>query len=248
MQPTSQLCCPSGLFARLIEAETQWRCSRVISVPRPDEVCRKSHSPSTTATGSHVRISIRHCVPRIPSVSFMCAARGMFPKPELKLFLIKRGLRRPLGDAGVRTFTRATAEGLYEVVLHADMAESQLSSLADLFECVLEIPYSNYAQTRRIRLAQDRPTELALSRPRCRRVTSCKRSSLGRKISGDRTFLVSRCPAVPQVVQQPSYDRWSLVPSGTAGRGRLVRWLRRALIGRCRRAGHPGCLPCVPLC
>ncbi|KAH7945454.1 hypothetical protein HPB49_011039 [Dermacentor silvarum] len=89
-----------------------------------------------------------------PSVRFLCAARGTYPKPELKLFLIKGGRRRPVGEAGVRTFTRATAEGLFEVVLHADMAESQLSSLADLFECVLEIPYSNYAQTRRLSLAQ----------------------------------------------------------------------------------------------
>ncbi|KAH7945835.1 hypothetical protein HPB49_016079 [Dermacentor silvarum] len=90
-----------------------------------------------------------------PSVRFLCAARGTYPKPELKLFLIKGGRRRPVGEAGVRTFTRATAEGLFEVVLHADMAESQLSSLADLFECVLEIPYSNYAQTRRLSLAQE---------------------------------------------------------------------------------------------
>ncbi|XP_050033378.1 uncharacterized protein [Dermacentor andersoni] len=90
-----------------------------------------------------------------PSVRLLCAARGMYPKPELKLFLIKGGRRRPVGEAGVRTFTRATAEGLFEVVLHADMAESQLSSLADLFECVLEIPYSNYAQTRRLSLAQE---------------------------------------------------------------------------------------------
>ncbi|KAK8775498.1 hypothetical protein V5799_031156 [Amblyomma americanum] len=82
-------------------------------------------------------------------------ARGTYPKPELKLFLIKGGIRRPAGEAGVRTFTRATPDGLFDVALHADMVESQLSSLAELLECVLEIPYSNYALTRRMSLAHE---------------------------------------------------------------------------------------------
>ncbi|XP_075549572.1 uncharacterized protein LOC142583128 [Dermacentor variabilis] len=91
-----------------------------------------------------------------PPLSLLCMARGMFPKPVLTLFLLKGGKRRPATEAGLRTFTTATVEdGLFDVALHADAFESHLSSLADLFECVLEIPYSNYVLTRRMSLAHE---------------------------------------------------------------------------------------------
>ncbi|KAH7944821.1 hypothetical protein HPB49_000789 [Dermacentor silvarum] len=90
------------------------------------------------------------------AVRLLCMARGTYPRPELKLFLIKGGARRAAGDAGLRTYTTATIEeGLFDVALHADMNEGQLSTLADLFECVLEIPYSNYVMTRRMSLARE---------------------------------------------------------------------------------------------
>ncbi|XP_077563111.1 uncharacterized protein LOC144178849 [Haemaphysalis longicornis] len=94
-------------------------------------------------------------LPQPRTVGLLCTGRGLYPKPELKLFLIKGGRRKPVGEAGVRTFTRASSEGLFDVVLHADMAESQLPSLADVFECVLEIPYSNYVLTRRMSLTHE---------------------------------------------------------------------------------------------
>ncbi|XP_065302058.1 uncharacterized protein [Dermacentor albipictus] len=90
------------------------------------------------------------------AVRLLCMARGTYPRPELKLFLIKGGARRAAGDAGLRTYATATIEdGLFNVALHADMNEGQLSTLADLFECVLEIPYSSYVTTRRMSLAHE---------------------------------------------------------------------------------------------
>ncbi|KAL1414631.1 hypothetical protein MTO96_007274 [Rhipicephalus appendiculatus] len=90
------------------------------------------------------------------TVRLLCVARGTYPRPDLKLFLIRRGARRPAGDVGIRTYTTATIEdGLFDVALHADMNEGQLSTLADLFECVLEIPYSNYVMTRKMSLAHE---------------------------------------------------------------------------------------------
>lgn len=89
------------------------------------------------------------------TVSLVCMAQGTYPKPDLKLFLIKGSRRSAVGDAGIRTFTRATEDGLYDVALDVNMADSRLSSLADLFECVLEIPYSNYGLTRRMSIAHE---------------------------------------------------------------------------------------------
>lgn len=90
------------------------------------------------------------------TVRLLCVARGTYPRPDLKLFLIRRGARRAAGDVGIRTYTTATIEdGLFDVALHADMNEGQLSTLADLFECVLEIPYSNYVMTRKMSLAHE---------------------------------------------------------------------------------------------
>ncbi|KAH8022823.1 hypothetical protein HPB51_005983 [Rhipicephalus microplus] len=89
-------------------------------------------------------------------LSLQCVARGTFPQPVLTLFLLKGGRRRPATEAGLRTFTTATIEdGLFDVALHADAFEGHLSSLADLFECVLEIPYSNYVLTRRMTVTHD---------------------------------------------------------------------------------------------
>nr|XP_037279273.1 uncharacterized protein LOC119172321 [Rhipicephalus microplus] len=89
-------------------------------------------------------------------LSLQCVARGTFPQPVLTLFLLKGGRRRPATEAGLRTFTTATIEdGLFDVALHADAFEGHLSSLADLFECVLEIPYSNYVLTRRMTVTHE---------------------------------------------------------------------------------------------
>ncbi|XP_077564983.1 uncharacterized protein LOC144180528 [Haemaphysalis longicornis] len=89
------------------------------------------------------------------TVTLVCAGHGLFPKPELMLFVLEGDRRRPVGEAVVRTFTRASAEGLFDVVLRADMVENQLPSLADVFECMLEIPHSSYVLTRRISPAHE---------------------------------------------------------------------------------------------
>ncbi|XP_065297066.1 uncharacterized protein [Dermacentor albipictus] len=90
------------------------------------------------------------------ALRLLCVARGTYPRPELSLFLIKGAKRRSADEAGFRTFTTTTVEeGLFDVVLHADMPDSQVSSLADLFECILEIPHSNYALTRRMSIAHE---------------------------------------------------------------------------------------------
>ncbi|XP_077564895.1 uncharacterized protein LOC144180427 [Haemaphysalis longicornis] len=89
------------------------------------------------------------------TVNLLCAGQGLYPKPELKLFALTGDKRRPVGETVVRTFTRASSEGLFDVVLHADIAEHQLPSLADVFECVLEIPHSNYVLTRRMSLTHE---------------------------------------------------------------------------------------------
>ncbi|KAL3198654.1 hypothetical protein MRX96_044360 [Rhipicephalus microplus] len=90
------------------------------------------------------------------TVRLLCVARGTYPRPDLKLYLIRRGARRAAGDVGIRAYMTATIkDGLFDVALHADMNEGQLSMLADLFECVLEIPYSNYVMTRKMSLAHE---------------------------------------------------------------------------------------------
>ncbi|XP_075748079.1 uncharacterized protein LOC119172873 [Rhipicephalus microplus] len=90
------------------------------------------------------------------ALRLLCVARGTYPRPELNLYLIKGAKRRSADEAGFRTFTTTTVEeGLFDVVLHADMPDSQLSSIADLFECVLEIPHSNYAMTRSMSIAHE---------------------------------------------------------------------------------------------
>ncbi|XP_077484172.1 uncharacterized protein LOC144094127 [Amblyomma americanum] len=108
------------------------------------------YSSATTPFDEQVRLHSAESIVRL-----MCMAQGTYPKPDLKLFFIKGSRRRAVGDSGVRTFTRATKDGLYDVALHVDMADSRLSSVADIFECVLEIPYSNYALTRRMSIAQE---------------------------------------------------------------------------------------------
>ncbi|EEC09911.1 conserved hypothetical protein, partial [Ixodes scapularis] len=84
------------------------------------------------------------------TVSLMCTGRGLFPRPELKLYLIRSGQRKPVV---VRTFTSMSSQSLFDVVLHAEMAENALPSVADILECVLEIPSSNYVLTRRMSLS-----------------------------------------------------------------------------------------------
>ncbi|CAN8014437.1 unnamed protein product, partial [Ixodes persulcatus] len=84
------------------------------------------------------------------AVSLMCTGRGLFPRPDMKLFVIQSGHLKPVV---VRTFTSMSSQGLFDVVLHAEVAENTLSSVADILECVLEIPYSNYVLTRRMSLS-----------------------------------------------------------------------------------------------
>ncbi|EEC11287.1 conserved hypothetical protein, partial [Ixodes scapularis] len=84
------------------------------------------------------------------AVSLMCTGRGLFPRPDMKLYVIQSGHRKPVV---VRTFTSMSSQSLFDVVLHAEMAENTLPSVADILECVLEIPYSNYVLTRRMSLS-----------------------------------------------------------------------------------------------
>ncbi|KAG0414187.1 hypothetical protein HPB47_008663 [Ixodes persulcatus] len=94
------------------------------------------------------------------AVSVMCMGRGLFPRPDIKLYVIQSGHRKPVV---VRTFTSMSSQSLFDVVLHAEMDENTLPSVADILECVLEIPYSNYVLTRRMSLSPEKVDSLERS-------------------------------------------------------------------------------------
>ncbi|KAH8024489.1 hypothetical protein HPB51_025116 [Rhipicephalus microplus] len=138
------------------------------------------------------------------TVRLLCVARGTYPRPDLKLYLIRRGARRAAGDVGIRTYTTATIEdGLFDVALHADMNEGQLSMLADLFECVLEIPYSNYVLTRKMSLAHGREdlTSVSAVQRHCRTFENLKTRRIAPKFSR-----LANVTMVASVVVSPSAD------------------------------------------
>ncbi|KAG0443610.1 hypothetical protein HPB47_014719, partial [Ixodes persulcatus] len=76
------------------------------------------------------------------AVSLMCTGRGLFPRPDMKLYVVQSGHRKPVwcGQPLRRCASRRDAE-------------NTLPSVADILECVLEIPYSNYVLTRRMSLS-----------------------------------------------------------------------------------------------
>ncbi|KAH6925284.1 hypothetical protein HPB50_003299 [Hyalomma asiaticum] len=149
----------------------------------------------------------------IPLFSVYTAMKGFLLASPERVALLDENMRLTRGEffSRLRSFAagfQAHGIGLGDrVCVHLDNSVENMVALLSITFTGASVLLSNPI------LNENRLTELALSRPRRRLVTSCKRGSLGRKVSGDRTFLVSRCPAVPQVVQQPSYDWWSLVPA-----------------------------------
>ncbi|XP_054724427.1 uncharacterized protein LOC129234417 [Uloborus diversus] len=84
------------------------------------------------------------------SVNVTCEAQGLFPNPVLKLYLgSSTGNPQPITD--VVAHSNSKPSGAYDAYLHRTFSETELSKNgASVFECILELPGTNYMKAKRI--------------------------------------------------------------------------------------------------
>jgi len=84
-------------------------------------------------------IEIYYTHPDSKTVNLTCSAKGVYPKPELKL---SWGYRHDRGETTTMTLER---EGLYDVSVHKILLESELKA-ETIFECLLTIPGTSFSR------------------------------------------------------------------------------------------------------
>lgn len=84
-------------------------------------------------------VQLVHTKPDSKTVNLTCTARGVYPKPEIKLFWGNKIQNR--GDTTTLTVER---DGLYDVSVHKILFETELSP-ETIFECLLTIPGTSYS-------------------------------------------------------------------------------------------------------
>ncbi|XP_035208727.1 uncharacterized protein LOC118183330 [Stegodyphus dumicola] len=88
------------------------------------------------STSSHLNVS--------------CEAKGLFPRPKLQLYRILSMDRSPAVVKDVQTST-TNSKDLYNAYLHRNFEHKELSSPGTAgFECVVEIPGTNYQMKKRV--------------------------------------------------------------------------------------------------
>ncbi|KAF8792454.1 hypothetical protein HNY73_004046 [Argiope bruennichi] len=85
------------------------------------------------------------------SVNVSCETLGVFPFPNMRLYLRPSSGSPPQAVTDVKTRSVRRPSGSYDVLLHRTFMINELSSKgATVFECILELPGTNYFQSKRI--------------------------------------------------------------------------------------------------
>lgn len=85
------------------------------------------------------------------SVNVTCEAQGLFPSPVLKLYLRSSKGSPPQAVTDVTSITKPKPSGAYDVQLFRTFNSNEFTkNLATVFECLLELPGTNYVQAKRI--------------------------------------------------------------------------------------------------
>ncbi|XP_076329134.1 selection and upkeep of intraepithelial T-cells protein 7-like isoform X2 [Tachypleus tridentatus] len=94
-------------------------------------------------------IVVNHSLTSSNELDVSCTAKGLFPRPQIELFVSKPGKTVPLsvGGASVSTFSR---EGVFDIELKKTFSIRNLSKTeATIFECFIEIPGTDYVTVKR---------------------------------------------------------------------------------------------------
>lgn len=85
------------------------------------------------------------------SVNVTCEAQGLFPNPNLKLFLRSSNGSPPQHITDIKSQSRQKASGAYDAYLYRTFSANELTKNgASVFECLLELPGTNYVKAKRI--------------------------------------------------------------------------------------------------
>ncbi|GBM46841.1 hypothetical protein AVEN_112189-1 [Araneus ventricosus] len=85
------------------------------------------------------------------TVNVSCETLGVFPFPNMRLYLRPSGGSPPQAVTDVKTRSVRRPSGSYDVLLHRTFMINELSSKgATVFECILELPGTTYFQSKRI--------------------------------------------------------------------------------------------------
>ncbi|KFM72930.1 hypothetical protein X975_12536, partial [Stegodyphus mimosarum] len=101
------------------------------------------------------------------SVNVTCEALGLFPKPVLKLYLGSSNGSPPQVVSDVITVSISKPSGAYDAYLYRTFSASELSKNgASVFECLLELPGTNYAKAKRIAYYPELKVNMSTKRTR----------------------------------------------------------------------------------
>ncbi|GFU50565.1 ig-like domain-containing protein [Trichonephila clavipes] len=85
------------------------------------------------------------------TVNVSCETLGVFPYPNMRLYLRPSNGSPPQAVTDIKTRSIRRPSGSYDVLLHRSFMINELSSKgATVFECILELPGTNYFQSKRI--------------------------------------------------------------------------------------------------
>ncbi|GFS52524.1 uncharacterized protein NPIL_107321 [Nephila pilipes] len=85
------------------------------------------------------------------TVNVSCETLGVFPYPNMRLYLRPSSGSPPQAVTDIKTRSVRRPSGSYDVLLHRTFMINELSSKGDVvFECILELPGTNYFQSKRI--------------------------------------------------------------------------------------------------
>ncbi|XP_035215789.1 uncharacterized protein LOC118189316 isoform X2 [Stegodyphus dumicola] len=85
------------------------------------------------------------------TVNVSCEALGVFPSPDLRLYLRPTNGSPPQLVTNVKTESINRSSGAFDAFLHRTFKISELTVKgATVFECVLELPGTNYVKSKRI--------------------------------------------------------------------------------------------------
>ncbi|XP_022251891.1 uncharacterized protein LOC111087890 [Limulus polyphemus] len=94
-------------------------------------------------------IVVNHSLTPSNELEVSCSAKGLFPRPQIELFVSKPGktVPRSISGASVTTFPR---EGVFDIELKKIFSIRDLSRTeATIFECFIEIPGTDYVTVKR---------------------------------------------------------------------------------------------------
>lgn len=85
------------------------------------------------------------------TVNVSCEVQGVFPSPILRVYIRPTSSSPPLPVSDLKTSTTVRPNGAYDLIVHRTFKINELSTNgATVFECKLELPGTNYGESKRI--------------------------------------------------------------------------------------------------